>query len=126
MRTVSMDPGLMTAEELLANSKGGRRKTLEDIIARHEYSSLYPMKFRWSCCTHLRKHVLWFIDKGRLQISVSAIIIVGYILNKFSFISTYPPFFNLLISVRRFYDSCYVVCIVWRLDKGPFLSTISR
>lgn len=74
MRTVSTDPGLMTAEELLANSTGGRRRTLEKIIAQHESSSLYRNRLRWACFTSLRERVHWFISKGRLHISVSLMI----------------------------------------------------
>lgn len=68
-RTVSADPGLMSPEELLKTHKNGRRKTLEDIIAKREMDAneTYPQYFLKRC----REWVRWFLDSARLKISVS-------------------------------------------------------
>ena len=68
IRTVSTDPGLMTPEELLASHKGGRRKTLEKIIAKHK---TVERNSAASFLTNARDKIRWFLDHARLKISVS-------------------------------------------------------
>lgn len=68
-RTVSADPGLLSPEELLASHKGGRRKTLEQLIAEQRTNDLQkdPKNTIISRC---RAKVQWFLDGAHLKISV--------------------------------------------------------
>jgi hypothetical protein len=68
-RTVSADPGLLSPEELLAIHKGGRRKTLEQLIAeqRTKEQQNDPNNTIVSRC---RAKVQWFLDNAHLKISV--------------------------------------------------------
>ena len=70
-RTISADPGLLSPEELLKSHKDGRRKTLEDLIAKNNSSpanNKYPQTFFKQC----RAYIKWFLDNARLKISVSS------------------------------------------------------
>ncbi len=67
-RTVSADPGLMTPEDLLKSHKDGRRKSLEELIAKNQASNT---KRKSSYLKKCRDCVRWFLDSARLKISVS-------------------------------------------------------
>lgn len=70
-RTISVDPGLLSPEELLKSHKDGRRKTLEAIIAKRNCASLSEAEsrhFRQKC----REYINWFLDSAKLKISVSS------------------------------------------------------
>lgn len=65
-RTVSIDPGLLSPEELLTRHQGGRRRTLEGLIGKHQHSFEEGYAIRHRC----REYVRWFLDSARLKISV--------------------------------------------------------
>ena len=67
-RTVSADPGLLSPEELLSE-QGGRRKSLEELIAQRRALSQHEddTPFHRRC----REFIRWFLDTARLKISVS-------------------------------------------------------
>lgn len=67
-RIVSADPGLLTPEELLLQ-QGGRRKTLEQLIAKHK--NLPTAEDRLPLHQRCRESIRWFLDAARLKISVS-------------------------------------------------------
>mmetsp|Transcript_47653 Transcript_47653/g.144104 ORF Transcript_47653/g.144104 Transcript_47653/m.144104 type:complete len:96 (+) Transcript_47653:323-610(+) len=68
-RIISADPGLMTPEQLLAAHKGGRRRTLEQLIAKHNQLNLSDG--RETILSELRRKTKWFLDQARIKISVS-------------------------------------------------------
>ncbi|KAL7552266.1 hypothetical protein ACHAWF_015498 [Thalassiosira exigua] len=68
-RTVSADPGLLSHEELLARNSG-RRRTLEELIAKEQLNRLTSTRDRVSLLfKRVRKKVRWFIDNGQVKIS---------------------------------------------------------
>jgi hypothetical protein len=69
-RTISADPGLLSPEELLKNHKDGRRRTLEEIIAK-KHALRENEYFMGSLAQRCRDYVRWFLDNARLKISVS-------------------------------------------------------
>ena len=68
MRTVSVNPGLLSPEELLKRHKGGRRKTLEALIARSVSSLGLNIKTRNQI---YQEKARWFLDDARVKFSVS-------------------------------------------------------
>jgi hypothetical protein len=70
-RTISTDPGLLSPQELLKSHKDGRRRTLEDIIAKTQTQDFGDYFVRQSCIERCRENIRWFIDNARLKISVS-------------------------------------------------------
>jgi hypothetical protein len=66
-RTISVDPGLLSPEELLAHHQGGRRRSLEGFIEKQRTVSSNGTPIHLRC----RKYVRWFLDSARLKISVS-------------------------------------------------------
>lgn len=76
-RTISTDPGLLSPEELLRSHKNGRRRTLEEIIAKRNFLHLNepkPQRFLQKC----REYIRWFLDSARLKISVSIQLLSNY------------------------------------------------
>ena len=70
-RTVSADPGLLTNEELLAQTNG-RRRTLEELIAKEKLTRLTSAQDRVSLLfKKARRKVRWFVDHAQIKISVS-------------------------------------------------------
>ena len=70
-RTVSADPGLLSNEELLERNKG-RRRTLEELIAKEQMKRFISTKEKASILfKKAKKRVRWFIDHAQLKISVS-------------------------------------------------------
>lgn len=68
-RTVSADPGLLSPEELLASHKGGRRRTLEQLIAEQRAKELLK-DHKNEYFSRCREYVRWFLDNAHLKISV--------------------------------------------------------
>lgn len=68
-RTISVDFGLLTAEELLKNHKGERRRSLEHQI---KHASLTANLKRKNRAKNFKEGVRWFLDNAHLTISVSA------------------------------------------------------
>lgn len=68
-RTISVDPGLLSPEEVLSRHQGGRRRSLEGLIEKHRTLSNDGIPIHLRC----RKHVRWFLDSARLKISVSTV-----------------------------------------------------
>ena len=66
-RIVSTDPGLLTPEQLLAAS-GGRRRTLEYIIAQRSYKKKKKVS---DYLLDLKEGGRWFLDHARIKMSVS-------------------------------------------------------
>lgn len=103
-RTISADPGLLTNKELL-EKHGGRRRTLEELVAMDKLNKLSPP----SPSVHLervRKKVRRFLDHGRLKISVCDL--VTSIIN-----SHLSGPFSSTLTVRRFHDGCDDFRVVW-------------
>jgi len=66
-RIVYTDPGLLSPEQLLENA-GGRRRSLEYIIARHsnkKKKTFSDYALEW------KEAGTWFLDHARVKISVS-------------------------------------------------------
>ena len=70
-RIVSKDPGLMTSEELLA-ANGGRRRTLEQIIAQRAYNERKRSPSAYIAET--KANVRWFLDHAGAKITVSTVL----------------------------------------------------
>jgi hypothetical protein len=66
-RTISVDPGLLSPEELLSRHEGGRRKSLEGLIEKQQTVFNDGKPIHLLC----RQHMRWFLDSARLKISVS-------------------------------------------------------
>jgi len=67
-RTVSADPGLLSNEELLART--GRRRTLEELIAKEKLNRLISTRDRASAFARkAKKKVRWFIEHAQIKIS---------------------------------------------------------
>lgn len=90
-RIVSADPGLLSPEELLAIHKGGRRKTLEQLIAEQRTKELQndPKNAIVSRC---RAKVHWFLDNAHLKISVRRETYVRTITKRIHFV--FSPHFD--------------------------------
>jgi len=73
-RTISTDPGLLSPEELLKSHSGGRRRTLEELIARSQHVSDDEDLLPWH--RRCRDNVKWFLDNARLKISVSGNVLI--------------------------------------------------
>ena len=67
VRGECIDPGLLSPEELLLEHKGGRRKSLEDLIEKQKSMQRDNMPWYRVC----RDYIRWFLDSARLKISVS-------------------------------------------------------
>lgn len=67
-RTVSADPGLLSHEQLLERT--GRRRTLEELIAKEKMNRLVTTRERASALVKkAKKKVRWFIDHAQIKIS---------------------------------------------------------
>lgn len=75
-RTISADPGLLSNEELLAQSAsatGRRRRTLEELIAKEQLVRIQSSGEKASAFLRKAKRkVRWFIEHAQIKISVSA------------------------------------------------------
>lgn len=60
----------MSPEQLLAAHKGGRRRTLEQLIAKHSQLNLEQGQ-EATLLSEFRKKTKWFLDQARIKISVS-------------------------------------------------------
>lgn len=97
-RIVSADPGLMSAEELLSSHKGGRRRSLERMIALNKQA--YSAESRAQMMARVKEKVRWFLEHARVQISVSwcsfwvdchVILLLHHIVRNLSSHYTYAP-----------------------------------
>lgn len=70
MRTVSLDPGLLTHEELLAEHTGQQRRTLEKIIAKSTVLQSREKRIAETLSqTRIKAH--WILDGAKIKVSVS-------------------------------------------------------
>jgi len=71
-RTVSADPGLLSHEQLLQRNKGGRRRTLEELIAKEKLNRISSASDQASLMfKKVKRKIRWFVDHAQLKISVS-------------------------------------------------------
>lgn len=105
-RTVSADPGLMSPEQLLAAHKGGRRRTLEQLIAKHNQLKLSE---ETTCLTEARQKTKWFLDHARIKISyddfmmfVTLFVLFGDDIRLISFPPSSDGAFSILNSIAFF------------------------
>ena len=76
-RTITAgDPGLLSNEELLAKS-GGRRRTLEELIAKDDALSKSSTKQKALLLFQRAKQkTKWILDHAQIKISVSCLVCV--------------------------------------------------
>eukprot|EP00592_Proboscia_alata_P007332 CAMPEP_0194354602 /NCGR_PEP_ID=MMETSP0174-20130528/2717_1 /TAXON_ID=216777 /ORGANISM="Proboscia alata, Strain PI-D3" /LENGTH=893 /DNA_ID=CAMNT_0039123605 /DNA_START=273 /DNA_END=2951 /DNA_ORIENTATION=+ len=117
-RSVSVDPGLMTPEELLAEN-GGRRKTLEKIIAKNNMLLRRGPK-QQSYHERFKEHLRWFLDNAKAKISyddfmmlVTIFILFGDDIKLIYFPASADPVFAVFYSVSFFLFIIEIVLNCW-------------
>lgn len=81
-RTISVDPGLLSNEELLVRNTGGKiNRSLEHLIAMENNVNRISTRDKIQAgYNKLTKQVQWFIEKAELKISVSFFVFMYFCL----------------------------------------------